>query len=87
MSGRVIDIFAAGCPVCEDTVQMVRQAACPSCEVVVRDMNDSEVAAGARVLGVRSVPAVAVNGVLVGCCAESGPDLDSLIAAGLGQPI
>ena len=93
MSRRVIEIFSAGCPVCNEAVEMVQKAACPSCEVVVLDMNDPNVAARARSaaraksFGIRSVPAVAIDGVFVGCCAESGPDLDSLKAAGLGQAI
>lgn len=87
MLKRVIDIFTAGCPVCQEAIEMVQEAACPSCKVVVRDMNDPDVAANATILGVHSVPAVAIDGVLVGCCAESGPDLTSLKAAGLGQPI
>ena len=36
--------------------------------------------------GVRSVPAVAINGQLAGCCAGRGVDEASLRAAGLGQP-
>lgn len=82
---RKIDVFSAGCPVCDEAIETVREAACPSCEVVVSDMNDPDVAARAEILGVRSVPAVAIDGVLIGCCLESGPDLTSLKAAGLGQ--
>ena len=84
---RVIDVFAAGCPVCDEAIETVREAACPSCDVVVGDMNDPDVAARAESLGVRSVPAVAINGVLIGCCSEVGPDLAALKSAGLGQPI
>ena len=87
MSIRRIEIFSAGCPACEESIQMVREAACPSCEVVERDMNDPDVAMRALTLGVRSVPAVAVGGVLAGCCTGAGPDLKTLKDAGLGQPI
>lgn len=84
---RVIDVFSAGCPVCDEAIETVREAACPSCDVIVSDMNDPDVAARAEILGVRSVPAVAIDSVLIGCCSESGPDLTSLKAAGLGQPV
>jgi len=60
--------------------------ACPSCEVEVHDMRDVAVAQRAKALGVRSVPAVAINGQLAGCCAGRGVDEVSLRAAGLGQP-
>ena len=84
---RTIEIFSAGCPACEQTVTRVRALACPSCEIVVLDMTRAEVAQRARALGVRSVPAVAIDGVLAGCCAGRGPDEAALRAAGLGQPL
>ncbi len=86
MSRRKIEVFTAGCPACDETVQMVREVACPSCEVVVLDMHDPAVADRARQLGVRSVPAVAIDGELAGCCTGRGPDEATLRAAGLGQP-
>ncbi|MDZ7804930.1 thioredoxin family protein [Thiohalophilus sp.] len=84
---RHIEIFSAGCPVCRDTINLVNQLACSSCEISVLDMNDSDTAARAQSLGVRSVPAVAVNGELVSCCRDRGVDEASLKAAGIGQPL
>ena len=84
---RRIELFSAGCPACEETLELVRSMACPSCEVSVLDMHDPEVTARARELGVRSVPAVAIDGKLAGCCSNRGPDAASLLAAGLGRPI
>lgn len=82
---RKIEVFSAGCPACEETIALVNQVACPSCEVSVLDMNQAAVAARAKDLGVRSVPAVAIDGQLAGCCAGRGPDEATLRAAGLGQ--
>lgn len=84
---RKIEVFSAGCPVCEETITLVREIACPSCEVIVLDMSDWTVAARARKLGVRSVPAVAIDGKLAACCTGRGPDEATLRAAGLGQPV
>lgn len=84
---RNVEIYSAGCGVCEETIALVRRLACDSCDVVVRDMADPEVVAQARELGVRSVPAVAIDGELAACCANRGPDEASLRAAGLGQPL
>jgi glutaredoxin len=84
---RTIEIFSAGCPVCEETVQLVNRAACPSCDVSVLDMRDAQVAARAKELGIRSVPAVLIDGVLANCCFGRGPDEATLRAAGLGQPL
>ena len=84
---RKIEIFSAGCPVCQDTVKMVRNMACTDCEVSILDMNDPGVANRAKILGVRSVPAVAIDGKLADCCAGRGPDEATLKAAGIGQPL
>lgn len=84
---RKIEIFSAGCSACEETVHLVNQAACPSCEVSVLDMRDPNVASRAKSLGIRSVPAVVIDGKLADCCAGRGPDEATLRAAGLGQAI
>ena len=84
---RKIEIFSAGCSVCEETIELVNAKSCPSCEVSVLDMSDPEVAARAKTLGVRSVPAVVIDGRLADCCSGRGPDEAILRAAGLGQPI
>ena len=84
---RTIEIFSAGCPACEETVELVNQVACSSCEVTVLDMRNSEVARRAKSLGIRSVPAVVIDGTLAECCAGRGPDERTLRAAGLGQPL
>ena len=81
---RTIEVFSAGCPACEPTVQLVKSIACPSCDVQVLDMNKPDVAAKAKQYGVKSVPAVVINGKLAGCCAGAGPDEATLRAEGLG---
>ncbi|MDE1961861.1 MAG: glutaredoxin [Xanthomonadaceae bacterium] len=83
---RKIEVFSAGCPACTEVESLVKSLACPSCEVDVLDMRDMAVAQRAKALGVRSVPVVAINGQLAGCCTGRGVDEASLRAAGLGQP-
>ena len=87
MTARKIEVFSAGCPLCGEAVAMVERLACPSCEVEVVNMRDRKGAARARELDVRTVPAVAVNGRLAGCCTATGPDEAGLRRAGLGQPL
>jgi hypothetical protein len=84
---RKIEVFSAGCPACQETVKLVESLACPSCDVQVLDMNDPAVAAKAKGLSVRSVPAVAIDGNLADCCAGRGPDETTMRAAGLGKPL
>lgn len=84
---RKVEIFSAGCPVCEDAVETIRKLSCPSCEVSVLDMKDPKAAERARELGVRSVPAVAINGKLASCCAGRGIDEEALKEEGIGKPL
>jgi glutaredoxin 3 len=84
---RKIEVFSAGCSACDDVIDLINQVACPSCEVTVLDMHDPAVATRAKSLGVRSVPAVAIDGALAGCCAGRGPDEAVLRAAGIGTPL
>lgn len=84
---RKIEVFSAGCPACEETVALVNSVACPSCEIAVLDMGNAEVARRARNLGIRSVPAVVIDGKLADCCSARGPDENALRAGGLGQAV
>jgi glutaredoxin 3 len=82
---RKIEVFSAGCSMCRETIEIVQRNACESCEVTVLDMNDANVADRAKQLGVRSVPAIVIDGKLADCCAGRGPEEATLKAAGLGQ--
>jgi glutaredoxin 3 len=54
MASRKVEIFSAGCSVCNETVELVRRISCPSCDVTVLNMTDQKVAQRARLLGIRS---------------------------------
>ncbi|KAA0956154.1 thioredoxin family protein [Planococcus kocurii] len=89
MAKRRVEIFTAGCYLCDDTVQQVNDLACDNCEVTVYDLNKgcetNECREKAKAYGVQTVPAVAVNGELVDCCKDTGIDMDSLKKAGVGK--
>lgn len=84
---RKIEVFSAGCSVCDDTVALINRIACPSCEVLILDMHKPETAEKARRYGIRSVPAVVVDGKLAACCAGRGPDEQTLRALGVGSSL
>jgi len=71
---KKIEVFSAGCSTCKETVELVKRIAGSSHEVVIHDMHKSEVTTKAKEHGVRSVPAIVVDGKLAGCCADRGPD-------------
>lgn len=85
MARRQVEIFSAGCGVCEDVIELVQRIACSSCDLTVHDVHDPEVARRAQALGVRAVPAVVVDGKLADCCAGRGVDEAALRAAGVGR--
>lgn len=87
MVARKIEIFSAGCRVCEDVIERVKAGACASCAVTVVSMTDTHISARAKSLGIRSLPAVAIDGKLASCCSSGGVDLDVLRSAGLGRPV
>ena len=87
MSKRKIEIFSAGCPICEETINTVNDLACSSCEITVLDTHKNENASRAKELGIRSLPAVLVDGKLADCCAGRGVDPDKLREAGVGSPL
>lgn len=85
---RKVEVFSADCPACEETIQLVTKLSCPSCEVSVLPMKDISVAVRAKKLGIRSLPAVVIDGkVAADCCAGRGPDESTLKAAGIGRAI
>ena len=73
-AGKKIEVFSAGCSTCKETIELVKRIAASSHEVVIHDMHQSETAAQAKQYGVRSVPAIVIDGKLASCCAGRGPD-------------
>jgi glutaredoxin 3 len=86
-SKRHIEVYSAGCRICADVIERVRSLACSSCEIDILDVNDETVAERAAALGVRSIPAVAVDGALADCCAGRGVSDEALRRAGIGVPL
>ena len=84
---RKIEIFTAGCPVCSETVDLVKRIACNSCEVEVLDMHQANVAKRAGAYGISSVPSIVIDGKLANCCSTSGVNEQSLRAEGVGVPL
>jgi glutaredoxin 3 len=80
-----VEVFSAGCVACDEAITLIKRVAGTASEVVVHDMKSIDVARRAKALGVRSVPAVVIDGKLADCCAGRGVDEAILRAAGLGR--
>ena len=86
-SQRTVEVFSAGCPACQKTIDLINSIACPSCEVSALNMNDTNVAIRAKTLGIHSVPAVVIDGQLADCCVGGGFNEETLRVAGVGQAL
>jgi len=84
---RKIEVFSAGCAACEETIALIKNIACSSCDVQILDMGNKKSAEKAKQYGIRSVPAVVIDGKLADCCAGRGVQESSLRAAGVGVPL
>lgn len=84
---RKVEVFSAGCVTCQEAIELVKQEACSSCEVIVHDMKDMQVVKRAKELGIRSVPAVVIDGKLASCCSGRGVNVQVLKESGLGQAL
>jgi hypothetical protein len=86
---RRVEVFTAGCPLCNGTVALVKSLVCPSCDLQIYDLREgcgtNECGDKARRYGTTAVPAIAVNGVLVDCCLREPITAGVLRAAGIGQ--
>lgn len=86
---RRVEVFTAGCPICEETVRQVRSLACPSCDVQIYDLREgcatNECREKATRYGITAVPAVAVDGAVLDCCRREPITADRLREAGIGQ--
>lgn len=80
---RKVEIFSAGCAICNETIEAVKREASSSSEVIVHDMRDMRVVQRARELGIRSIPAVVIDGKLANCCLGRGVKIGVLKSAGL----
>ena len=90
MAKRKVEVFTSGCPVCEPVVELVNKVACSSCEVIIYDLNkgcDTNICREkAEEYGVTRIPAVAVDGELLKCCATGTINEQALRDVGVGRP-
>ena len=68
---RQIEIFTAGCPVCEPTVQLVKETVCEICETTIYNLSeqcDNKVCiTKMKDYGIKRLPTIVVNGKLLDC--------------------
>ena len=85
---RQIEIFTAGCPVCEPVVQLVKETAGKDCEITLHNLSEqceSKICISKmNGYNITSLPTVAVNGKLLACCQNKNISVDELKNVGIG---
>ena len=62
---RRIEVFTAGCPLCNETLVLIKKAvAACGCEMIERRCSEKEVCAEAKQYQVRAMPSVVVDGAI-----------------------
>ena len=88
---RRVEVFTAGCPVCDEAIKKVRDLACESCEVIVYNLNEpcesGECLEKVKRYRINRIPAVVVDGRLVECCRVGSITMEGLKASGIGAPL
>ena len=82
---RRVEVFTAGCPVCQGVVDMVNELTCPDCDVTIHNLNKNEGVEEAKAYGVTAMPSVVVNGQLLDCCKRGPITKDDLESDGIGK--
>ena len=89
LTKRKIELFTAGCTVCEPVVEIVKAMACSSCEVVIYNIaqpcETKECLDKVKAYGIKALPAIAVDGKVLSCCQNKGISVDELKKVGIGQ--
>jgi len=82
-----VEVFTAGCSVCNPVVDLIKNNASDSCEVVVYDLiiqcESKECLSKVAEYGIKAIPAVAVDGKLLNCCSGAGVSMEELVGAGV----
>lgn len=84
---KKVEVFTAGCSVCSPVVELIKTNANESCEVIIYDLieqcDSKECLLKVQEYGIKSIPAVAVDGKLLNCCKGSGISREELVSAGI----
>ncbi len=86
---KQIEIFTAGCLVCEPVVQLVKDTACNNCEITIHNLSDqceSKICVSKmEQYQIKRMPAIVVDGVLLGCCKNIEITKEDLQNASIGH--
>jgi glutaredoxin 3 len=79
MKKPFIEIFSAGCSLCQDAVRDVKGKYSKSAEVKELNMHNADIAERAKKIGITTVPSIVIDGKIADCCSGQGLKLESLL--------
>jgi len=86
---KQIEIFTAGCPVCEPVVTLVKETACENCKITIHNLSEqceSKICVSKMErYKIKRLPAIVVDGKLIGCCKNLEITMDDLVNAGINS--
>lgn len=90
MSKRQIEIFTAGCPVCEPIMTLVKETVCENCEIMIHNLSEQyeengDGIAKMKEYGVKRLLAIAVDRKLIDSCKNIEITKADLVNAGIGS--
>jgi hypothetical protein len=92
MNKQKIEVFTAGCPVCQPVIELVKSLENEEFnEITVYDLvkngETTECVSKLEEYGIKRLPAIAINGQLLDSCKNNGITKKDLIGAGLKEKI
>jgi hypothetical protein len=81
---KQVEIFTAGCPICEPVVQLVKDTASSNCEITIYNLSEVGNDNICKKYNVKRLPSIAIDGKLLECCKNIEITKEDLISAGIG---
>ena len=82
---KQIEIFTAGCPICEPVVQLVKDTASDNNKIIIHNlsMKTPNAIIGIKKYKIKHLPAIVIDGTLLSCCKNIKITKSNLLNAGL----
>jgi len=85
MNKNHIEIFTAGCSICEPVVQFVKETAGANCNISIYNLSERSYNNICKKYSIKRLPSIVVNGILLDCCKNIDITKEDLINAGIGN--
>ncbi len=61
--GHIIEVFITGCPLCQETIEIIKKAMCPKCTLRVYNvLENPQFIEKAKKYNIKALPAIVIDG-------------------------